>query len=165
MARRSAITVAPVSWPETYEAVGTVRSRTAAVIASRITGYIRQVPVRVGERVAAGQLLVTLEARDLDAHSEEAEAVLAEGRSALPEAEGALAAAQAQVDLAQATFRRFRTTNTSNSHESARATSKATGTPPRARPSTRTSGRWANSVSRFASDWPASRRLVYLCML
>ena len=104
------VSVAAVSlhnWPDVYEATGTVRARTTAVIASKVMGYVQRVSAQVGDRVREGQALVTLDARDLDASLRRAEAGRAEAQSALPEAENGIAAAKANLDLAQATFRRI----------------------------------------------------------
>ena len=95
------------AWPQIYEATGTVRARTAATLASKVMGYVDQVNVRAGDRVRAGQLLVTLDARDLEANLRRAEAGCAEAQSALPEVENGIAAAKANLDLAQTTFRRI----------------------------------------------------------
>jgi RND family efflux transporter MFP subunit len=70
-------------------------------------GYVREVNVQAGDRVREGQLLVTLDARDLDVNSRRAEAALIEIRSSAPEADSAVAAAKANLDLAQATFKRM----------------------------------------------------------
>jgi RND family efflux transporter MFP subunit len=70
-------------------------------------GYVREVKVQAGDRVREGQLLVTLDARDLDVNSRRAEAALIEVRSSAPEADSAVAAAKANLDLAQATFKRM----------------------------------------------------------
>jgi len=102
-----AVALAPLQWPETYEATGTVRARTAAVIAAKVMGYVREVAVRPGDRVRRGQWLVRLEARELEAAWRQAEAALEEARSAAPEADNAVAAAQAGLELAQVTFRRM----------------------------------------------------------
>jgi RND family efflux transporter MFP subunit len=104
------VTAAAVSFenrPETYEATGTVRARTAAALASKFMGYVQQVSVQVGDTVREGQVLVTLDARDLDANLRRAEAASAETRSAAPEADNGIAAAKANLELAQATFRRI----------------------------------------------------------
>ena len=101
------VAAAAQQWPETYETTGTVRARTSAVIAARITGYVREVRVREGDYVRAGQVLVLLDARDLDTSSAHATAALEETRSSIPEAESAERAAQAGLDLAQTTFRRM----------------------------------------------------------
>jgi RND family efflux transporter MFP subunit len=52
-------------------------------------------------------VLITLDARDLDANLRRAEAGRAEVESALPELENATAAAKANLDLAQTTFKRM----------------------------------------------------------
>ena len=95
------------NWAEVYEATGTVRARTAATLASKVMGYVQQVSAQVGDRVREGQVLVTLDARDLDANLRRAEAASAEARSAVPEADNGIAAAKANLELAQATFRRI----------------------------------------------------------
>jgi RND family efflux transporter MFP subunit len=99
--------VSSQQWPSTYEATGTVRARTTATLSSKVTGYARQVGFQVGDRVREGQVLVTIDARDLDANLRRAEAGRAELESAIPEMESALAAAKANLDLAQATFQRM----------------------------------------------------------
>ena len=94
-------------WPDAYEATGTVRARTAAVMSSKVMAYVRQVSVQVGDRVHDGQELITLDAQDLDANVRRAEAAYAEVRSAIPEADNGVLAARANLDLAQATFKRM----------------------------------------------------------
>ena len=94
-------------WPVSYEATGTVRARVTATISSKVTGYVQQVSVQVGDHVGEGQLLINLDARDLDAGLRRAEAGRAEAQSAIPELESATAAAKANLDLAQATFQRM----------------------------------------------------------
>ncbi len=101
------VTTALADWPSTYEATGTVRARTSATIASRVPGYVQQVTVQQGDRVSAGQTLVVLDTRDLDANYQRASAGVAEVTSAIPEAESGVAAAKANLDLAQVTFKRM----------------------------------------------------------
>src|SRR6476660_909916 len=101
------VTATQVQWPSIYEATGTVRARTSAVIAAKLMGYVREVKVQTGDRVQAGQLLVTLDARDLEVNSRRAEAALDEVRSSVPEADSAVAGAKANLDLAQTTFNRM----------------------------------------------------------
>jgi len=103
-----AIPAAPAAWPNIYEATGTVRARTSAVISSKVMGYVREVHVATGDHVREGQPLIALEARDLDAAYRQAEAAEAEARSAVPEADNAVAAAQASLNLAQATYKRMK---------------------------------------------------------
>lgn len=100
-------TVNTQQWPDVYEATGTVRARTATVLSSKVMAYVRQVAVQVGDRVQEGQLLVTLDAEDLDSKVRSAEAAEAEVMSAIPEADNGIAAAKANLDLAQSTFKRM----------------------------------------------------------
>ena len=107
--------VALGSWPDEYEAVGTVRARTSAVVSSKVMGYVREVRVQAGDHVNAGQLLVALDAGDLDANLRRAEAGREEARNAIPEADNGVAAAKANLDLARATFSRMKDLFTSKS--------------------------------------------------
>jgi RND family efflux transporter MFP subunit len=99
-------TVASESWPGVYEATGTVRARTVATIASKVMGYVQQVNAREGDHVKAGQLLVVVETRDLDASYRKAEIGRAEVQASIPEADYAVAGAKANLELAQVTFKR-----------------------------------------------------------
>jgi len=96
-----------IDWPESYEATGTVRSRTPGVVSSKLMAYVQQVSAQVGDHVRAGQVLITLDARDLDAAVSRAQAAQAEVQSAIPEAENGILAAKAALELAQTTFRRI----------------------------------------------------------
>ncbi|MBZ5593904.1 MAG: efflux RND transporter periplasmic adaptor subunit [Acidobacteriia bacterium] len=100
-------TVAAESWPEEYEAMGTVRARTTAVLSSKVMGYVREVHASVGDHVSAGQLLVALDAADLEANYLRADAGRDEARSAMPEAENGVAAAKANLELVRMTFKRM----------------------------------------------------------
>jgi multidrug efflux system membrane fusion protein len=95
-------------WPAIYEATGTVRARTSAIIAAKWMGYVREVKVQAGDRVREGQLLVVLDARDLDASANQAAAAREEVRNGIPEGDSEVSAARANVDLAQVTFKRMK---------------------------------------------------------
>lgn len=99
--------VSAEDWPAVYEAAGTVRARTAGSISSRVMGYVQNVSAQVGDRVREGQVLVTLDARELESAVRGAEAGRSEVQSAIPEAESAVAGAKASLDLARATFGRM----------------------------------------------------------
>jgi membrane fusion protein, multidrug efflux system len=99
--------LALTEWPETYEAVGTVRARNSADVSSRIPSTIQQVHVRAGDHVRAGQLLVELDARDLVSNVQQAEAAKTEAENAILEATHAEASVQAQLQLAEVTHKRF----------------------------------------------------------
>ena len=94
-------------WAGAYEAVGTVRARTATVLSSKVMAYVREVAVQVGDHVREGQQIVQLDAQDLDANVRRAEAAEGEVRSAFPEADNGVAGAKANLDLAQSTFKRM----------------------------------------------------------
>jgi len=100
-------TAAGVKLPLKYEATGTVRAKTAAVISSKVMAHVLRVNFQAGDHVASGQLLVELDGRDLEAGLRQAEAAEREAREALAETEAAIASAKANLELAQATFRRM----------------------------------------------------------
>ena len=101
------VLAATADWPDTYEATGAVRARSSATLSSKVMAYVQQVSIAIGDRVRAGQTLVSLDSRDLDSNVRRAEAAGAEAQSAIPEADSGIAAATASLDLAQATFRRI----------------------------------------------------------
>ena len=92
---------------EIYQASGTVRARFNAAIASKIAANILEVRVQTGDHVLAGQPLVILDRRDLEANLRRSEAERAEVDSSIAETESAIAAARANFELAQVTHRRF----------------------------------------------------------
>ncbi len=103
----TAAAAASEQWPSVYEASGTVRARTAAVVSAKVMGYVREVRFQVGDRVREGQPLIVLEASDLEAGARRAAAGVEEAKAAVPEADNGVAAAKAQLGLAQITFKRM----------------------------------------------------------
>jgi multidrug efflux pump subunit AcrA (membrane-fusion protein) len=102
------------SVPAIVEAPGTVQARDRIALSSQINGFVRQIHVRVGDRVQQNQVLATLDARDAESQKalaqagvEEAQAALQEARKAQQAATERLAAAKAAADLAGQTFNRF----------------------------------------------------------
>ncbi len=93
--------------PEVYQATGTVRARIRSVIAAQVMGTIRQASSSVGDRVAAGQTLVTLEAPQFASGQAQAQAAVGEAESVLPEAAAGIAGARSQLALAEATHQRM----------------------------------------------------------
>src|SRR5690348_2480558 len=49
--------------PAVYEAVGTVRSATASILSAQLSGTIREIRVKPGDRVKRGQILAILDDR------------------------------------------------------------------------------------------------------
>jgi multidrug efflux pump subunit AcrA (membrane-fusion protein) len=82
-ARVETVALAPLR--DTLDAVGTVRTKTRMLIASKVQGYVREVRVRQGDQVEPGALLVTVDPRDLVARVDRARAALADAEMALDE--------------------------------------------------------------------------------
>lgn len=98
----------PQDWPSRYEATGTVRSRTSTAISSRLLASILTLPVRAGDSVSEGQVLVTLDAREAEINARRAAATRQELNSSIPEAQSSIAAARAALSLASSTAQRMR---------------------------------------------------------
>lgn len=66
---------------------GTVTARQTAMISTRHMGFVERVYVKQGDRVKAGQLLLTINSEDLKARRSQAEAMVAEAQAAAANAE------------------------------------------------------------------------------
>jgi len=86
--------------PVSRELAGTVQASTVSQVAARVMAQVLTVSVREGDRVAKGQLLVTLDGRELAAKGRQAE-------SALRQAEAGKRQAESQLELAATTLARF----------------------------------------------------------
>ena len=86
--------------PEMVDAVGTIHAAESATLSAQITGTIANVAVREGDRVRAGQKLITIEAAQMTAQVERAEASIAA-------MEQQIAAAESDASLAASTLRRY----------------------------------------------------------
>ncbi len=71
------------------QASGTVQARRETLVSARITAAIGSVQVRAGDAVAAGEVLVLLDRRDLEARLEQQEQAVAAARARLAEAASA----------------------------------------------------------------------------
>lgn len=58
------------------EVVGTVRAKLRATLEAKVSGRIDEMPVRLGQKVEAGQLIARLEAAEIRARLDQAEAAL-----------------------------------------------------------------------------------------
>jgi multidrug efflux system membrane fusion protein len=108
-------TVALSPLRDAEEVVGTVRTKTQMLVASKVQGYVREIRVRQGDHVEQGRVLVTVDERELAARADRARAGLAEAemgldeaRRTLDEAEAALRSAEADHAFAEATAGRYR---------------------------------------------------------
>lgn len=102
------VTLAETSAATVYPATGTVRAKISATISSKIAAYVQSVRVQEGDRVRAGQLLVSLDAQDLDAQYRVAVASREEVAHSLDEADSGIAEAKNRLDLAQTTYGRLK---------------------------------------------------------
>lgn len=100
--------VAPVAVSDARDMVGTVRTKTQVLVASKVQGYVREVRAREGDFVEAGSLLVSVDERELTVRLERARAALAEADMGLDEVrktreEAVAALRSAEADRAYAT--------------------------------------------------------------
>lgn len=123
----SLLTVSERDIPSYFEASGTVRAQLNAVLASKVVARVASVNVREGDHVKAGDVLVVLDTRELDAAVQVADANvsaarvgvenartahdmevrtsaarIAQAQAALGQSRSVLAAAQSRLDLALA---------------------------------------------------------------
>jgi HlyD family secretion protein len=105
---------------QVLEQTGIVKSQVGAIvkIGARATGTIEQMLVKVGDRVAKGQLVARIDSREVRSELAEAEARLRADRTELArieqvyplsiaEAEAELALAEAQAEYLQSNYRRL----------------------------------------------------------
>ena len=112
------VTVAPVATIDTaeqLEAGGVVAARESATIASRIVATIAGIRVKAGDRVRAGDVLITLDARDVAEHTGQARASAVAAENALTHARTEQSAAEADHRLATAWQKRIATLHARNS--------------------------------------------------
>jgi multidrug efflux pump subunit AcrA (membrane-fusion protein) len=88
------------------EAGGIVRARVTASIASRVMAPIVDVRVRAGDRVRRGDVLVTLDARDLRANDARAQATTVSAAESVRAAEADVQATESAARLARLTHDR-----------------------------------------------------------
>lgn len=95
--------------PVSYDASGTVRAKVTSTLSTKVMGTVASVNVNAGDAVEAGQVLLILDSKDLDAQLESAQAAERGAKSSLAEAESAVTSAKSNADLAEVTFQRMRT--------------------------------------------------------
>jgi RND family efflux transporter MFP subunit len=110
---------------DSIEIGGDVRARDTATMVSRIMAEVREVCVKAGDRVRAGQTLVLLDARDLVAARTRTQAGVTAARDTASLAAAERQAADASLALASATYARvaeLRAKNSATPHELDEAT-------------------------------------------
>lgn len=110
--RLQAVAVIDSVLPDVTEAVGTASSLLSSTISTKLMAAVTHVHVREGDVVREGQLLVTLDVRDIEAKSAQAEGNLQSAQAMLADAEVQTArmrslftdsaAPKAQLDAAEA---------------------------------------------------------------
>lgn len=93
--------IIPSAVDEFYEASGTVKASNTSTISSRLMGTITSLKVREGERVHAGQVLITIDDRDVIQKVKAAEA-------GYREAQKALDGSKENRSLAETTYQRYK---------------------------------------------------------
>ncbi len=93
----------------THAAVGTIRPLTQTRIESQVSGQVLKINVVPSNRVEAGQLLVTLDNRQLTARLDQAKEGLAYTKNSLKQSEKARDESQAGLDQAHAAYLRTKT--------------------------------------------------------
>jgi len=85
--RADLVTAARTQIPRTVMATGELEAENAMEVSTRLMGHVREVLVKVGERVTAGQPLVRIDETDMRARKRQAEAAIAEAEAVLENAE------------------------------------------------------------------------------
>jgi RND family efflux transporter MFP subunit len=108
-------TAAVTQQPVFYEAVAAISARTSGTVAAKLMGAVLAVHMHEGDAVKQGDLLATLDARRVEAQSDQAQAGLKEARRGEASAVSARDAARASAQLAAATYRRYQQLRKENS--------------------------------------------------
>lgn len=95
------VDAAPRDVRQTFDSGGVVRATATAQITARIMAEVRNITVKPGDRVRAGQVLAVLDGRDLQANRARSIAGEAGARQAMAMAEADRQAALAMLSLAQ----------------------------------------------------------------
>lgn len=93
--------------PDLLEAPGTVVSAATAEIAARTTGTALRVEAKEGDSVKQGQPLAQIDAQELAARRNAAQAGLQQATAGVAEATRGLGMAQAHADIAKKTYERY----------------------------------------------------------
>ena len=107
--------VATIATAERLEAGGVVAAPESASLSSRIVATIARVRVKAGDRVRAGDVLVTLDARDVTAHARQVRASAVAAEKALTQARSEQSAFEAEHRLATAFQKRIAALHVRNS--------------------------------------------------
>ena len=93
--------------PRLFDAVGTVKARTDIRVEAQVTGRVREVLVRPGDRWAKGDRMVVLDSRASQTRLERSRQAQSSASSMTGQARDALASAQAAYNKAESTWKRM----------------------------------------------------------
>ncbi len=107
-------TVQTTKIPIFYEAVGTIKAKASTLLSSKVPGHIKNINVNEGDKVAAGDVIVLIDDRGINAKLDQARAAYESSKKALDEignsinqARARKEQAEANLSLAQATYTRY----------------------------------------------------------
>jgi RND family efflux transporter MFP subunit len=100
---------------EMFDVGGQVRAQTTATLVSKLFAEVQEILVKPGDKVRAGQVLVRLDSRDLQAQRAQAEAGVAAAEQGIRAATTNREAAEAGLALAAATHKRIADLRAKNS--------------------------------------------------
>ena len=95
--------------PEFYEAVGTVRPRREVNIEAQVTARVLEMPVRPGDRVNKGDVLIVLDSRESRARLGQSAEGIISAKARRSQAAQAVSGAQAAYDQAASAYKRVKT--------------------------------------------------------
>jgi RND family efflux transporter MFP subunit len=101
-----AITVGTADIETTLQITGNLMPQTRVGVLSKLPGTLSRVAVDLGERVRAGQVVATLDRREIDAQVDAAAAAVNVARAGVESAEAGLANAALELDRARNLFER-----------------------------------------------------------
>jgi RND family efflux transporter MFP subunit len=111
----SVVSVAMTDTAERLEAGGVIASQQSALVTSRIVATIVDLRAKAGDRVREGDILVTLDARDIAEHTRQARASALAADKSVTQARAEQDAAEAEHRLAAAWQKRIATLHARNS--------------------------------------------------
>jgi RND family efflux transporter MFP subunit len=91
---------------ETLTISGSLVPQTRVEVRSKLPGRLERVLVTIGDRVAAGQVIASLDAREIDTQVDAADAAVNVAKAALASAEASLSNATLELDRARNLFER-----------------------------------------------------------
>jgi RND family efflux transporter MFP subunit len=100
----SVVTVSMESIESGLEVSGTLAPRSRVPVKPRLPGTLERVLVDIGDRVKEGQVIATVDRREIDAQADAAAAAVAVAKAALENAEATMANADLERERAQTLF-------------------------------------------------------------